>query len=499
MKASFQDLLLLSIPIYQLTFLTSLPRKLVYYETIASDISDQWFEEPTLLVIEKYEEWLKLNEKDWVNQLIQDSNLMAIVICLQNHVPIQEDCLALYQQCQIPIVQVADSSALAVFQEKNQPCFSYSQMSMELNGFMNKGFMNIAAGLSKALETPFLFFDENDQLLGHTGPEIDMQHILADTSFEKYPIQIVGDMYITLAVSAHLVDWQKGLVDKYIGLTALFLQTEEMFREQQEKLKEHFVYDLLYYKFESKKVMISQGKAWGWNLEKAHHLFVINVDQFDEKSMNLEWMDEMIVHLETQKAHLKETIIIIPFQDQIVVLVEDGDNRTLNERKSFVLEIANQIEQELKRNYSNCQFSIGIGKWYQDTIHLNKSYQEAKMALQFGHVWFENKRVFHMNDLGILHLLTHIHREILYDFSQEYLSSLLDSDRVQGTEYVKTLKAFIQHQGIISEVSDALYVHPNTLRNRIKKIEEITGFSLQNPVEFTNLVVAVKIHFSMFQ
>lgn len=497
MKTSFQDLLL-SIPMYQLTFLTTLPHTLVYYETIATGISDQWFEDPTLLVIEKNEECIKLNDKDRVNQLIQDSNLVAIVICLQNQAPIQEDILSLYEECQVPIIQVDESAALSVFQERKKQCLCYSQMGIELNGFMNKGFMQIAAGLSKAMETPFLFFDEKDELLWQTGLEIDMQDLLAAKSFEKHPINISEHNYLTLVVSAQLAYWKKMLVDKYIGLTALLFQTEEMFREQREKLKEHFVYDLIYHKFQSKKVMVSQGKAWGWNLERAHHLFVINVDKFDEGSMNLEWMDEMIVHLETQKVHLNETIILFPFQDQIVVLLEDGENHTLNDRKRFVIEIANKIEQELKHNWPNCQFSIGIGKWYQDSINLNKSYQEAKMALQFGHLWFEGNRVFHMNDLGILHLLTHVHREILYDFSQEYLSSLIESDSEQGTEYVKTLKFYMQHQGIISEVSEALYVHPNTLRNRIKKIEEITGISLQNPVEFTNLVVAVKIHFSMF-
>jgi sugar diacid utilization regulator len=483
---------------YQLTYLTPLPKERVYYETIVSGITDQWFKDSSLLFIQTYEECMKLNEKDCVNQLIQDSNLMAIVICFRNHVPIQEDRLALFQECQLPIIQVDDSASLSVFQHRNQPYFFYSQMSMELKGFMNKGFMNIAAGLSKALETPLLYFDENDQLLWQTGSEIDMPP-MATKSFEKYPINIAGDIQLTLAASADLVDWQKRLVDKLIGLTALLFQTEEMFREQQEKFKEHFVYDLLYHKFESKKVMVTQGKAWGWNLEIAHHLLVINVDKLDsEISMHLEWMDELITHLEALKAQLEETIVFFPFQDQIVGMLEDGENRSFNERKSFALEIANQIDQELKHTWPQWKFSIGIGKWYQDTVNLNKSYQEAKMALQFGHVWFENKHVFHMNDLGILHLLTSIHREILYDFSQEYLSSLIESDSEQGTEYVKTLKAYIQHQGIISEVSEALYVHPNTLRNRIKKIEDITGSNLQNPEEFTNLVVALKIFVSMF-
>ena len=122
MKTSFQDLLL-SIPMYQLTFLTPLPKERVYYETIVSGISDQWFQDPTLLVIQNNEECMKLDEKDRVNQLIQDSNLMAIVICLRNHAPIQEDSLALFQQCQVPIIQIDDSSALSVFQERNEPMF----------------------------------------------------------------------------------------------------------------------------------------------------------------------------------------------------------------------------------------------------------------------------------------------------------------------------------------------------------------------------------------
>ena len=174
-------------------------------------------------------------------------------------------------------------------------------------------------------------------------------------------------------------------------------------------------------------------------------------------------------------------------------LLEDGEERTIIERKKYVLKTADRIEQSLISELPDCHFYIGIGKMYQDTIYLNKSYQEAKLAVQFGQIWFENKNIFHINDLGILRLLIHIHQEILYDFSQEYLSPLLESDQENGTEYIKTLKTFIQHQGIINEVSDALFIHPNTLRNRIKKIEEMTGVNLLDPEEFMNLAVAVKI------
>ena len=120
------------------------------------------------------------------------------------------------------------------------------------------------------------------------------------------------------------------------------------------------------------------------------------------------------------------------------------------------------------------------------------------MALQFGQVWFEDNHVVHLNDLGMFYLIIHLHKEILFDYCQGYLASLMEIDEKQGTEYLKTLKVlFPVSRGSRMDVSDALYIHPNTLRNRLKKIEEITGVDLQNTTEFLNLMVAVKIHYSM--
>lgn len=40
--------------------------------------------------------------------------------------------------------------------------------------------------------------------------------------------------------------------------------------------------------------------------------------------------------------------------------------------------------------YPDLRYTFGIGKWYQDTINLNKSYQEAKLVLWFGEEWLGN-------------------------------------------------------------------------------------------------------------
>lgn len=516
MKESFQDLLF-SIPMHQLAFLIPLPKKTLYYETVLFSIPKDWLKKPTLLIIQKSEELEKLNKMNSANQLIQDPNLTGIVLCTQNNRPVREDTLSLFQQCQLPVIQVEDPLLLKVFFQKNMPSYSYGQVSMELNGFMEKGFVNIASQLAYALGTPFLYFDENNQLLWQVGEENELREVYrwvnahrrelergeslilpADStngqvnkSFDIYCINIAGLLKQKLVASSDLAHWQKRMIDKLTGLTALLLQTEGMFQEQQQQFKEHFVYDLLYHKFESQKVMIKQAKTWGWNLAKPHHLLLIDSKLSELADAN--WMDEILLHLDNQNADKSEPFIIFPFEDQVVVLLEDGENRTMNDRKTFVLKAAIELEKDLSSNCPGFQFQIGIGKWYQTTMFLNKSYQEAKLALKFGEIWLEGNNIFHINDLGVLRLLIHIHGEILSDYCQEYLFQLIQSDKANGTEYIKTLKAYIQHQGIINGVSEALFVHPNTLRNRIKKIEEITGVDFQDPQEFMNLIVAVKI------
>jgi sugar diacid utilization regulator len=518
MKTLLQDILF-HIPLYQLMFLTPLPKEETYFESVSTSIPDQWFETPTLLLLDHDEECLKLSNKTFVNRLIQDSNLIGIILCHQHEMVIEEDCLSLLCECKVPIVRAEESIYISEFLTgKKQQHHSFSMLSMELNGFMNKGFMDMAANLSVALEIPFLFFDENNQLLWQIGFQEDIEKalqwlqndgrgkrktnqpdmLLTDQDpYEPYNMNIAGHVQLTLVTNSNLEEWQRMIIDKFIGLSTLFFQTEEITRDQQDKMKEHFLYDLLYHKFESKKVLVKQAKTWGWNLDKPHHLLLIDVTLSDEWEIQLEWMDEMLAYLENVLSHLNEEIILFPFQDQMVVLLKDDENSNPSQRKSFVSEIAATIEKGLSTHWTHCQFHIGIGKWYQDSVHLNKSYQEAKMALQFGKVWLENNHIFHINDLGIFNLIIHLHKEILYDFCEEYLSSLIESDEKLGTEYLKTLKAYFQYQGNINEVSEALYIHPNTLRNRLKKIEDMTGVYLQNNVDFLNLMVAVKIYYSM--
>ena len=60
------------------------------------------------------------------------------------------------------------------------------------------------------------------------------------------------------------------------------------------------------------------------------------------------------------------------------------------------------------------------------------------------------------------------------------------------TELVKTLTQYLQHGGGYEATSRALSVHRSTLKYRLQRIRELTGFELGDPKTLFNLQLATR-------
>ncbi|MFF0575120.1 PucR family transcriptional regulator [Streptosporangium saharense] len=65
--------------------------------------------------------------------------------------------------------------------------------------------------------------------------------------------------------------------------------------------------------------------------------------------------------------------------------------------------------------------------------------------------------------------------EALRRLSAAVLDPLRAHDRAQGGQLETTLRAFLDHDGHWAKTAAALYVHVNTLRNRLTRVTELTG------------------------
>ena len=71
------------------------------------------------------------------------------------------------------------------------------------------------------------------------------------------------------------------------------------------------------------------------------------------------------------------------------------------------------------------------------------------------------------------------------------ISLLLTHDAERGTAYVPTLTAYLDAFGDVRAAAKALALHPNSLRHRLRRLVQIAGLDLDDPVQ--RLVVALQL------
>jgi len=76
-----------------------------------------------------------------------------------------------------------------------------------------------------------------------------------------------------------------------------------------------------------------------------------------------------------------------------------------------------------------------------------------------------------------LHELLHSRPHLL----RGRLACLEQTDRTQNTVYIATLRAYFDASGDMMKAAQLLFVHRNTLRYRLRKIQDICGLDLDNP------------------
>ncbi|AEA24331.1 transcriptional regulator, CdaR [Pseudonocardia dioxanivorans CB1190] len=138
--------------------------------------------------------------------------------------------------------------------------------------------------------------------------------------------------------------------------------------------------------------------------------------------------------------------------------------------------------------------AVGVGNPCDTAAEIARSYAEARHALAASEKLGEFGGVTAFADLGIHRLLLRVPDVTdLRDFAEEVVGALLAEERTGGMEYLATLSAYFEHNNSPRRAAEKLHVHPNTVSYRIRRIEEITGLSLDVRRDRLMAEVAVEI------
>lgn len=125
----------------------------------------------------------------------------------------------------------------------------------------------------------------------------------------------------------------------------------------------------------------------------------------------------------------------------------------------------------------NSDVHIAYGTVVNEIKEVSRSYKEARMALDVGKIFFEERRIIAYSALGIGRLIYQLPIPLCKMFIREIFDGKSPDDFDEET--LTTINKFFENSLNVSETSRQLYIHRNTLVYRLDKLQKSTGLDLR--------------------
>lgn len=255
-----------------------------------------------------------------------------------------------------------------------------------------------------------------------------------------------------------------GSFAELVKITAeLLISQEYTFKEKrmEERLKEEFLHQWAYLNHEYDLAFKERAKVLNINLNIERVAVIVkSVDsvkgpKFDKLRTKIS-KDEYLIRLNPQIC-----VIFIKFNKNLDKLIEG---------------IVSLIDNVY----------IGIG-FKQDIVGL--SVKQAFKSIELGERLKTNQCIYNYKDFVI------IHRICEGGDTKEILDPILKLiEEGAGSDLINTLDKYINLNGEINLVAEALHIHRNTLNYRLQKIQDITGKNTKNYLDLFELFSAHTIY-----
>jgi purine catabolism regulator len=279
---------------------------------------------------------------------------------------------------------------------------------------------------------------------------------------------------------------------------ALEVMKERTAFEVENRLKGSFTDDLLNGTYTDERAMTARARHLGYNLAQHYHLLLIEPDELvpihsrrrgEAETARVRADLEDIVQGFVQKS--APGSIVAPKGQGLVVLVPET---FIGTNPQAVEALAQNLHARVVQVLPDLPISVGAGRLCKGIADFKESFQEARRALDIIRRCHKRNQVVFFHALGVYRLFSLIEdRAELMQLAEQTLGPLLEYDRQHGTTLVRTLGYYLESGRNLESSARAMFIHVNTLKYRLKRIQEIARIDLNSAEQRFNVHLAVKI------
>jgi purine catabolism regulator len=172
-------------------------------------------------------------------------------------------------------------------------------------------------------------------------------------------------------------------------------------------------------------------------------------------------------------------------EDELVVLVSEA---------AGAHELGRAALQQAAALLPAWSVTVGVGGPCSNASAIARSYAQARRALETAQRFGRGGEVVAFEDLGVYRLLFHVTDPAeLRGFIDQVLGPLIDYDQRHSADLVRTLDAFLTHNGNLQATARELSLHVNSVTYRLQRIQAIAGLELEQSEDRLLAQVALKI------
>lgn len=353
---------------------------------------------------------------------------------------------------------------------------------------------HIAQALADSIGRPVFVLDPQGALLGRSvarGVAIPTWSADGDdwdsgAPRTVQPIRVGSDLYgaiVVLAGDHELGEDERDALEYAATVAALRQVQARAVAEADRRYQAVCLEELVAGQVTDRAVLSERAASFGWDLSVPRAVALVSIEEDPTGGGDGEAPSRRHVLAEAARAAFGRSAIVWERSDGIGALVtRTGDPLSV---------AADGFGDEARRRLPEVVVSVGVGRSVADPLDLARSAGEARDALRVGRWSRGPGAIATFEDLGLDRLLATVPTAERRAFADGMLAPLLSAQN-GSPALVETLEAYLARRSVAHAARD-LYVHYNTLANRLDRIEELIGPFRDDPDRCLALALALRL------
>nr|WP_296155388.1 helix-turn-helix domain-containing protein [uncultured Blautia sp.] len=207
--------------------------------------------------------------------------------------------------------------------------------------------------------------------------------------------------------------------------------------------------------------------AYGWSSQHTYLCLILQLTYLNQKNLSTNAICYYI------KQQFPQSVSFL-FEGEIVTFF----NMTLLEKDAE--DIGSVLTYFIRDSY----LKAGYSRCVKGHMYFRRQFIQARTALDVGsrnkpYVW-----IHHFDQIALTYIMEQVTRRLPASMiCHENLLKLKEADEENQSEYMKTLRTYLDENLNATRTAEALFIHRSTLLYRLDKIKEILQYELDDPDE----------------